>query len=253
MTDIALKAALYLEAVLPVLPLLAAHDAALANALAGPDVSVSFLAPGGLCTRVAINHAIATVDHAPRSGDVRLWFPTAKQVVHAFDGSGRIALALPLGGFSRLGRARRLVAAGRRLEALLDTRDPEHLALHAWGNLAVGIRAAVTWLRRHPDGPNTHVRLGRGTAVFSCPSWPTPLWIDLAKLTTGTGEPATAATVRIEFADLATVLAELDHQLDAPAALGLGTLRITGFLPLAENLGLLMLQAGKLLQPVKRS
>ena len=34
----------------------------------------------------------------------------------------------------------------------------------------------------------------------------------------------------------------------APAALGLGDLRITGYLPLAEHLGVVMLAAGKLLK-----
>jgi hypothetical protein len=44
------------------------------------------------------------------------------------------------------------------------------------------------------------------------------------------------------------VLAELDQRLVAPAALGLGDLRITGYLPLAEHLGVVMLAAGKLLK-----
>ena len=251
MTDTALKAALYLEAVLPALPVLATHDAPLATALAGPDVAISFSAPGGLHARLSLigNHATVTRERQP--GGARLWFPTAGQLVRAFDGSGRTALALPLGGFTHLGRARRLVAAGRRLEALLNARDrdPTHLALHAWGNLVVGIHAATTWLRRHPDGPATYDRLGRGVAVFTCPAFPAPLWLNLATLTTGAGEPPGPTMVRVEFADLATVLAELDHQLDAPAALGLGTLRITGYLPLAESLGLVMLKAGNLLKP----
>ncbi len=249
MTDTALKAALYLEAVLPALPLLAAHDAPMAAALAGPDVALSFSAPGGLSTRLAITNNLPAVTRTPKPGDARLWFPTAGQVVRAFDGAGRFALAVPFGNVARLPRAGRLVVAGKRLETLLNTRADAHLALHAWGSLAVGIRAAVTWLRRHPDGPGTHARLGRGLVVFACPAFPAPLWLDLATLETGSGEPPQAFTVRIEFADLATVIAELDHQLDAPAALGLGTLRITGYLPLAENLGLIMLKAGNLLKP----
>jgi len=249
MSDTALKAALYLEAVLPVMPLLAAHDTPLANALAGSDVAVAFSFPGGPTASLSVVDDRPTYSPEIRPGSVRLWFPTAGQLVRAFDGSGRTALAVPLGGFTRLGRARRLTAAGRRLEALLNTRSPDHLALHAWSNLAVGIHAAITWLRRHPDGPATHAQLGHGTAVFSCPSFPAPLWLDLGTLTTGTGEPATPVMVRITFADLATVLAELDHQLDATAALGFGTLKICGYLPLAENLSLVMLNAGKLLKP----
>jgi hypothetical protein len=198
---------------------------------------------------LAVTSNTATVTSASQAGDVRLWFPTCGQVVRAFDGSGRFALAVPFGNVARLHRTRRLVAAGHRLEALLNTRNSAHLALHAWGNLLVGIRATATWLSRHPDGPATLVRLGCGTAVFRCPAFPAPLWLDLATLMSGTGTPPAPVTVQIEFTDLPTVLAELDHQLDAPAALGLGTLRITGYLPLAENLGLLMLQVGAILKP----
>ncbi|MDF3056679.1 MAG: hypothetical protein K0R17_894 [Rariglobus sp.] len=250
MTDTALQAALYLEAVLPALPLLASHDDALAVALAGPDVSLFLSCPGDLRARLAIVQNVATVTRDPQPGDVHLWFPFTGQLVRAFDGSGRTALALPLRGFTRLGRARRLIAAGKRLEVLLNTRADPHLALHAWGSLLVGIHAATTWLRHHSDGPATRARLGTGAVVFSCPAFPAPLWLDLAMLSAGTGEPPSAVMACIEFTDLATVLAELDHQLDAPAALGLGTLRIRGHLPLAENLGQVMLKAGNLLKPV---
>ena len=242
-------ASLYLEAVLPVLPHLAAHDPALAAALAGPDLAVSLLAPGGLRTRLALTGGVAAVTHVPRTGDLRLWFPTTAQVVRAFDGQGRPALALPLGGFFKLGRARRLVAAGARLETLLNTRAETHLALHAWGNLLVGVAAAAVWLRRHPDGPKLHRRLGGGLGTISCSDFPTPIWFDAAALTWGVGPPPGPVRVAITFADLTTVLAELDHRLDAPAALGLGTLRIDGYLPLAEHLGVVMLMAGNLLKP----
>lgn len=247
MTEPALQAALYLEAVLPALPRLAAHDAPLAAALAGPDVAVTLFAPNSLNTRVAVTSGQATVLHNPQPGDLRLWFPTHGQLIRAFDGAGRSALAFPVAGFTRLPRARRLIAAGKRLETLLNTRAPEHLALHAWGNLLVGIQASTTLLRLHPSAcPRFPLR---GLVVFACPDFPAPLWIDLAALTTGTGQPDSPITARITFADLATVLAELDHVLDAPAALGLGTLRIEGHLPLAESVGQLMLQAGNRLKP----
>jgi hypothetical protein len=253
-----LLAALYLEAVLPAIPLLAAHDSALVAALAGPDFAVVFSTSGGLRTRLAVRSGTATATFGPaasaQSGDIRIWFPTPAQVVRAFDGKHRPALALPLGGWFQLTQLKRLTAAGARLESLLNCRPAANspdLALHAWGNLAVGLAAAAAWLRHHPDGPATRARLGSGVVVFSCSALPSPLWLDLTSLTTGTGPPPPAALLMatITFADLDTLLAELDHQLDAPAALGLGTLRLTGYLPLAENLGLLLLKVGALLKP----
>ena len=248
MSDASLLAALYLEAVLPVLPHLAAHDAPLAAALTGADVAVTLLAPGGLRCRLAVSANVATVTSPPPSGDIRLWFTTAHQVVRAFDGKGRPALALPLSGFHRLLRARRFVAAGARLETLLNTRADTHLALHAWGNLLVGIAAASVWLRRHPDGPALHSRIGSGIGTITCKDFPAPIWFDAAALTWGVGPPPGPTRVAITFGNLDVVLAELDQRLVAPAALGLGELRITGYLPLAEHLGVVMLAAGKLLK-----
>ena len=248
MSDTPLIAALYLEAVLPVLPHLAAHDAPLTAALAGPDVAVILLAPNGLRCRLAVKANVATLTPAPRSGDIRLWFPTAHQVVRAFDGQGRTSLALPISGIHRLLRARRLVAAGARLETLLNTRADSHLTLHAWGNLLVGIAAASVWLRRHPNGPALHRRIGSGIGTISCKDFPAPIWFDAAALTWGVGPPPGPARVAITFGNLDVVLAELDQRLVAPAALGLGELRITGYLPLAEHLGVVMLAAGKLLK-----
>ena len=251
MTDDALKAVLYLEAVLPALTPLAFHDSVLRTAAAGSRSFALSLSVRGLPVHrrlVFTPDGLITTSAAPEPGDLRLWFPSTGQFLRAM--TNRPALALPVGGWGAFPQVRRFSAAGARLETLLNTRADAHLALHAWGNLIVGLAAAVSWLRHHPDGPATHDRLGHGTAVFASPVFPEPLWLNLATLTTGTGEPSADATVRVEFADLATLLAELDNRLDAPAALGLGTLRITGYLPLAESLGLLMLKAGNLLKPV---
>lgn len=249
MTGDALKAALYLDAVLPSLAVLAPHDGALKNAGAGPHAFAVTLAVRGHAPRrlaFAADGAI-TSSSTPQPGDLRLWFPSAGQFLRTV--ANQSALAVPIGGWGRLTQVRRFSAAGARLEILLNTQADTHLVLHAWGSLVVALAAAASWLRHHPDGPDTLARLGTGTAVFACPAFPDPLWLDLATLTSGTGNPASPVTVRIEFADLPTLLAELNNQLDAPAALGLGTLRTTGYLPLAENLGLVMLKAGNLLKP----
>lgn len=254
MTPAELQAALTLDAALPALAALAPHDSALRTAAAGPRAFAVSLSVRGLPAHrrlaFAADGMIAT-STTPQPGDLRLWFPTAGQFLRTT--ANRPALVFPLGGFSQLAQIRRFAAAGARLETLLNTRsDDARLALHAWGNLHVGLAAAASWLRHHADGPATHARLGCGTVLFACPAFPAPLWLDLATLTTGTGEPSAPVTARITFADLPTLLAELDQQLDAPAALGLGTLRIEGHLPLAENLGLVMLKAGNLLKPANR-
>ncbi|MBW8780842.1 MAG: hypothetical protein JF599_02985 [Verrucomicrobia bacterium] len=253
MTETKLKAALYLEAVLGALPLLAAHDPALASALAGPDVTVA-LFTGGLGARLIVKAGqVSVIIASPQPGDLRLWFPSAAQLVRAFDNSGP-ALALPLGGWTQLKVARRLPAAGKKMEALLNDRatalnDPARLRLHVWAGFVVGVAAAASWLRHQPEGAAERARLGESVATFSCPEFPVSLWLSPADATWGWGEPPRPVGVAITFATLAVALAELDHRLDSLAALGLGDLRITGKLPLADQLGVIMLRAGNLLRP----
>jgi len=249
MTETSLKAALYLEAVLPALAHFAPHDTALRACASGPRAFAIALCPrGGPVRRLAFSTdgAISTGDTA-QPGDLRLWFPSAGQFLRTME--NRPALVLPVGGWNALGQVGRFSAAGKRLETLLNTRDDAHLALHAWGNLLVGVAAACAWLRRHPDECIGLV----GTGVLTCPDFPASIWFDASALTWGIGEPAEPVTVRIHFARLSVVLAELDNQLDQPAALGLGDLVITGLQPLAEKLGLVMLKAGKLLKPAQGS
>lgn len=244
MTADALKAALYLDAVLPALGELSALDPALRSAASG---SRPFAVTLDVCN-VGRRHLAFTpegrISTAAQPKSLRLWFPSAGQFLRTV--SNRPALTLPFGGWTQLPQIRRFSAAGARLQTLLETRADAHLSLHAWGNLLVGIRATVAWLRLNPPD---RARFPSGTVVFACPAFPSPLWLDLATFATGTGEPSSPVASRITFADLETLLAELDHALDAPAAIGLGKLRIDGHLPLAENLGLLMLTAGNLLKP----
>ncbi|MFA6285828.1 MAG: hypothetical protein WC661_00485 [Opitutaceae bacterium] len=245
MTDAALKAALYLEAVLPALAHLAPHDEELRRAASGPRAFAVWLTVrGGSVRRLSFSaDGLIATGTTPQPGDLRLWFPSANQFLRTM--ANRPALALPVGGWNSLGQVRRFSAAGARLETILNTRADSHLRLHAWGNVLVGVAAACAWLRHHPAQ-----RAGlNGAGVIACPDFPAPIWFDADALTWGLGEPPVHPTVRITFANLSVVLAELDNRLDAPAALGLGDLKITGLQPLAEKLGLVMLKAGKLLKP----
>lgn len=247
MSNKALKAALYLDAVLPALAELSAHDASLRAASAGSRPFALTLAVRDVGVRHLAFTPEGLISTAAQPNSLRLWFPSAGQFLRTV--TNRPALTLPVGGWSQLPQIRRFSAAGARLETLLDTRADSHLALHAWGNLLVGIRAVTTWLRHHPAD---RARFPSGVLVLACPAFPSPLHLDLTTLAAGPGEPAGPVTARITFADLDTVLAELDHRLDGPAALGLGTLRVEGHLPFAENISLLMLKAGNLLKPPAR-
>jgi len=249
MTDHALTAALNLEAALPALALLAPHDAELRRAASGPRPFAVTLAVRGLSSRsrlVFATDGTITTSASPAPGDLGLWFPTANQFLRAT--AHRPALALPHGKITSLTQLTRFTAAGQRLDKLL--RDPrENPALFAFGNLAVGLAGACAWLRHHPDAPARRAALGDGVLTFACPALPAPLWLDLAALTTGTGPAPRAPIAELTFATLDTLLAELDHSLDALAALGGGELRIRGHLLIAERLSLVLNEVSRLLNP----
>ncbi|MCX6936545.1 MAG: hypothetical protein NTU80_01400 [Verrucomicrobia bacterium] len=247
-----LLAARHLEAVLPALALLAPHDAELRRAAAGSRTfAVALTVRGAAAPRrlaFAAEGGITTAS-AAQTGDLRLWFPTAGQFLRVVN--QQPALLLPLGGWGSLGQVGRFAAAGRRLDRLL--RDPrENPALFAYGNLAVGLAGVAVWLRLHPAGAERRARLGDGVATFACTALPAPLWLDLRTLTSGVGAAPRPPMVELTFADLPTLLAELEHRLDALAALGGGELRIRGHLPVAEGLGLVLNEVSRLLNPAPR-
>lgn len=244
-----LQALLALEAALPALGLLAPHDADLRRAAAGPrDFAVALSARGvpAACRLAFAADGSVSAAALSRGGDLRLWFPSAAQFLRAT--AQKTALALPLGGWTSLGQLGRFQAAGARLDALL--RDASVApALFAYGNLAVGLAGACAWLRHAPTAPAHRAALGDGVITFACPALPAPLWIDLGALASGVGPAPRPPVAELTFADLDTLLAELDHSLDALAALGGGELRIRGHLLIAERLSLVLNEVSRLLNP----
>lgn len=257
MTGSTLQAALYTEAVLPVFGVLAAHDPALPPLLAGESLGVALGAPGGIRVRFAIDAGGLTISREARPGDLRFWFPHAACLARVFQ--QRRTLALPAGGWRHLRRAgARLRPLGQRLHAVLEDRpaactDPALAVLHTWGSLLVGVAGAACWLRRHGKGAATRARLGDGLVTFQCADWPGEAWLDLATLSWGGGSPPRSPTVCTWFSTPAVALDEIDRRLDSLAALNTGIMRVTGRLPLAEALSLVMLDVDRLLHPTPSS
>jgi hypothetical protein len=244
-----LTALLQLEAALPALALLAPHDSELRRAAAGPGDFAVTLSVRGLPARRRLAFSAAgevTSSPTPGPGDLRLWFPGAGPFLRAT--AQRATLAVPLGNPLKLRQLSRFSAAGKRLDQLVRSPDCAP-ALFAYGNLAIGLAGAAAWLRAAPAAPAHRAALGTGLVTFACPALPTPLWLDLAALTSGHGPPPRAPIVELFFADLDTLLAELAHRLDALAALGAGELRIRGHLLVAERLSLVLNEVSRLLQP----
>jgi len=253
MTRATLQAVLYTEAVLPAFGLLAAHDPALPPLLAGEALGVALKAPGDLRVRLGIDPGGLTVSREAHAGDLRFWFPHAACLSRVFQ--QRRTFACPVGGWRQLRRAgARLRPLGQRLQQVLEDRaaaraDATLALLHTWGNLLVGVAGAACWLERHPEGPATRARLGDGLVTFQCAGWPGEAWLDLATLRWGGGPPSRSPTVCTWFSSPAVALNEIDRRLDSLAALNTGAMRVSGRLPLAEALSLVMLDVDRLLHP----
>ena len=245
----ALIASLHLDSVLPAMALLAPHDAELRAAAAGRGPFGVFMRVRGLASRRRLAFSadgLIASGVSPERGDLRLWFPAPGQFVRTVE--KRASLVVPVGGWGRLGQAGRFSRAGARLDTLLrnPSADP---TLFAFGSLAVGLAGAAVWLRLHPEGAARRAALGNGVVTFACPALPEPLWIDLGALTSGVGAAPRAPIAELVFRDRDTLIAELEHRLDALAALGGGELRVRGHLLIAERLGLVLAEVGRLLNP----
>ncbi len=245
-----LLATLHLRAVLPQMAILAAEDPVLRAAAAGTTELVLTFEVAGIghtALRLHPDGHIQTLDtDAPPPGTLRLWFPTVGQFLRTVE--GRSAFVLPRGGLLRLRERSRLEQASRRFEAIL--RDPAVDArLHALGSLAVGLAAAATWLRTHPAGPALQTELLDGTFTFTCPDLPHAFWFDARTLCSGTGTPPRPPIAETHLDRLETLLAELNHSQDSLAALGAGTLRVRGHLPVMERFNLLLAEVAHLLLP----
>lgn len=119
--------------------------------------------------------------------------------------------------------------------------DPASRGTQSWLMLGVCLRAAVQ-LSRHEEFSRNFVRnLPDGYAEFRIGDSEQSGWIECAggKLAAGGGAPPAEPRVRVLFPDAETALEALNDQVDLVAAAGSGRIRVEGYLPLADALGVL--------------
>ncbi|MGF1679251.1 MAG: hypothetical protein ACFCUX_08660 [Candidatus Methylacidiphilales bacterium] len=239
-----LKARLYLEAVLPCLTALVKHDPASSLLIKQDPFSVEISCGGGY-------HGVALLDasSSDRSNlpNIHLHLPTAAQCVNLFTQSG-FALPIPLKGWTHFGRMRDFKTLSTRLQNLLQPdkaamQDAEVVALHVHLSLRLAVSALVPMLEYDPEGITTRASLPKAVAEFLYrPDRYGALWLDLRgpRPVMGSGEPPERARVTLEFCNDPTAILAMSNQLDGLAALGRGDLKLSGFVPMADGLDLVM-------------
>lgn len=161
---------------------------------------------------------------------------------------GRVfAMPMPIRGVALWRQLRSFMRLSKLLERYLKggSQDAASNLLcgktQSWLTLGVCLRAAVQ-LSRHERFSRRHARdLPDGYAEFHIAESNRGGWIrcEKGKLSAGSGATAEPARVRILFPNAQTALDALNDRIDLAAAAGAGTIRVEGYLPLADGLGVL--------------
>jgi hypothetical protein len=248
---------LYLEAVLPCLGELVAHDPAARDLIAGTKASLRFRILSGPAVTLHIEHGtIRTQTGAAGGASIVLLFVSAAHLNAFFSGNSWAVPILLWGGW-RIRTLSRFTRLAERLEAVLDGHEavlasPEGRRLHARLSLmAAGL--GLTPLARGDEPTRTALHaLPFGLASFTIEGEPqATVWFDYGQqhVASGWSQPPRRPEVSIAFNDPETAYDAMRDQLDALAATGLGRIRVDGLVPLADGLNFIMQRIRVYLQP----
>ncbi len=243
-----LRCRLFLFAVLPAMDdLLKASEEA--RALLGDEsFSVAFKTRSGLRGAYFLEGETCRFDwgNAAEKADVELFFHSDAQANSTFEGRKAIP-PMPTRGISKIGRVKQFQDIAAVLEDFLQPngdalRDTDFREAFVKTYFGIMLRS-LCQLCEHERVSREIFRSGpHGLAQFQLGRDGVPTWLNLVprRLDWGRGEPPRTADVTVCFNDPAVALHALHDEMDAQAELGLGTLEINGFPPLAEQVNLLM-------------
>jgi hypothetical protein len=240
---------LNLHAVLPRLAELCRFDHE-ARELAGRiNMSIRFVVRHGPFVTLRVDqHGVAASFDRSVHFDVGLLFRSCEQLNAMFE--GKSVVPIPFKGFVKLGRMKLFTQLSDRLTRYLkpkadDLAVPAFRAQHVEMLLLTGAAGAADIARFDRRLAKVRARLPDGTILFRVtPDGPQAhVVVRGGEITTGNGpidDPA--ATLEIEGVDVA--LALLTNTIDSFAALGAGTVRASGLLPLVDEFNALLERVG---------
>jgi hypothetical protein len=263
MNEDAIKAYLYLHAVLPQLATIAASDEQARAALADRSASIQLRTIGGPCARLEVRRGNLAFARVPRPfPTLGLLLTSCSAAVRLF--SGGTATPLPWWGVWRPSAIRLLRTLTQRLSFYLTASRADLEAAAAFPT-AVGIRLSVlayaigVLTERWSEGRELAASAPAGTAVlrFAGGHPPGVRLVAVDGLMRASLEPApvgpTSAPVGakpnliIEFADVDTAYGILSGELNVWVALGDARLKIRGLFPLADPILRIMGAVGRFL------
>lgn len=242
-----LRCRLFLFSVLPALDDLLKDSAEARDALGREPVSVAFKTRSGLRAAYFLEGETCRFvwGKATERADVELFFHSDAQMNATFEGRKTIP-PMPTRGFSKMGKIRVFQEVTSILEDFLQPgagalEDKPFRDAFVKTYFGVMLRA-LCQLCEHERIARELFRNGpHGLASFQLKD-SGYTWLNLVPrhLHWGRGEPEAEIDVNIRFMNSDVAIRGLYDQLDAQAEVGLGTLEIEGYAPLAEQVNMLI-------------
>ncbi len=240
-------------AVLPRLAELAEFDQEAKELVKGMEYSIRFRVLGGPTLLISIsNGEIKTSATDSASADTGLMFTSYAQINKMF--AGEKVVPLPYWGAWKLGDLKRFTRLTELLEKYLkadeeDLKDPVFAEQVVKMTLRVAVCAVPQLVAHDHKSIAWSASVPEGVAMFKVlPDGPATC---ISKIS-GTYKPILGdvknPTVATEFKDLNVALAVLSGKMDAMAALGLGDIRISGLIPMADHLNSIIDRIGHFMQ-----
>lgn len=240
---------LHLHAVLPRLEELVIHDSEARQLAADMDVTLRFWVREGPSVQIAFTggRVRAYRDNSVRT-DVGLGFVSCAQLNKMFLG-GKV-IPIPYWGVWNLNALKKFTRLTEILPRYLkpsaeDMNDPAFKARATEMMMMVGLSAVRVLGDLDPKAKKAAAKLKNGTVLFKVlPNGPQAhILVDRGRIFAFNG-PVTNPTTTVEFKNLEIASGLLSGKLDGFAALGLGDLRMSGLLTMADEINSILDRVG---------
>ena len=239
-----LKAGLFINSVLPAFEDLLQHSERARSILAERQFSVRFQTSSGLkSTLLFANGQCAFKPGKTLESDIVLHFLTEEQLINEFEQSG-FRVPIPIKGASRFKDLKAIKALSSELENSLrpseaKLADTKLHGFHLSLQLGIALRAAIELSVHEPRSRSIMKDAPEGTAYFSVGEEGYGAWLEWRKgsIYYGKGAPQNKPDVHVAFSNAKTALKAIGNRIDVMSAIGLGDIRVTGLIPLADALG----------------
>lgn len=239
-----IKARLYLNAVLPAFEDLLAQNADAQAIIADRNFTLTFQTSSGLKSSLTFINGLCTYE---KSGSTRsqiiIHFITEDHLNKEFENKG-FRLPIPIKGSTRISDIKAFKALSAELENCLRPEkerleDPDFHSLHVGMQLGIALRATIELAAHEKLSSSIMRNTPDGIAYFSVGKDGYGAWLEWKQgsLTSGKGSPLQTPDVTVEFCDAETALKAVGNQIDVMAAIGLGDIKVSGLVPLADSLG----------------